>query len=269
MINQLTTNIIAKSGTVSVQDSLNLLQEPVPVSLTSPSFQDFSAMLGFARSGLSAKFYEKDDCPAEMIDGWLHISLAVLVFPSRMDLEYTPTLSGGEVHEKEEVLHPVEFDALCTLSESIDLDYLISDLQLNREIPCYSERSRILPAPSWRLEGSKVVFNSSHFSLYRIKGLAKGFSHPVTVKVEVKEGYKTEDIQAKFQVTWKQDGELQQKSMELTIPECVAAYLNTCEDGDKRDPLLSDSGKRPKVFFSGCTGKVLKVIPRNKADGES
>ena len=64
-----------------------------------PGFVAIEAMLGRARSGLSARTVQREHCPCVTVtaDGQLVLRLAVLVWPSRPELAYSLSLPVIEI----------------------------------------------------------------------------------------------------------------------------------------------------------------------------
>lgn len=262
------------SGAESAKVSswLNLYQQPLSEIVQKAGTVDLVDMWYQVLSGQSARKYVDSDCPATIDEnGVVTIPLDFWVFPSELTLNYQLSAGIGEISEP--VLDTIsrEVDLVFDYSASQDLDFIIESLSHSFETAAYDSFSQVIATPALTFDGYQVQLSHSCWCVVRLKVAAKGWRHRVTMQLQKYEqqenedgelnwtGYKIENIDNSIQATWLDNGELQSAELDLVIPPCVEDYLATCDDGEIKSLISQDGESHYMVWYSTCTGRVLRA----------
>lgn len=252
---------------------LRLEQEAVPLSLRNATLVDMVQMFNRAVSGLSARSYQVDKCQAATIrsDGTIVITLDIFVWPSALDLPYTLDLSYGSVSGATPIEVEREVDVAVEGTASVTLPWLMDYPEAWWQLPCVNEFSEPVAAPDIAVSGSLVSLSASCYGVLRVRGVALGYRHTVTLEISktnntvkaepettaslhMATGYNggtlpvaQEDLPTVFHplgyaitsvnislTAQYVDGndETQPEIIPLKIPACVLDLLEYCPDGD-------------------------------------
>ena len=260
----MTSLIAAYSAGAAAEQSLVLEQVEIPAVSQSANLADIITMYRYVLSGLSARVYKADRCPVTILDGVVTCHLQVLVFPSAADLAYRMTISNGIIGEGMEVQEPREFDLIVPMTDTVDLGYLASEVQILSSTNFYDPSGAVISPPEMVLSGTSLKLSQKCFAVLRVRCLALGFRHDVAISVTKEIGYKVENLASLVQATWMSGGELESTSISLDIPDCVNSLLEYCPDtgnlaGARSRVNPDDEEKIPVVRYSQCTGAFLGV----------
>jgi len=147
---------------------------------------DLKQMVARAKSGLSARTYKPDKCPA-YIDGNSVVSwFNFYSWPSSLTLPHTIGASLGNVSPPKMVEKAVDFSATFELSDTIEFDFMLTEVTSARwETPCYDKDGKVvddLDDPV--MDGLTTMrVDKPVFGVVRIKGKKKGGQHEVNVRL--------------------------------------------------------------------------------------
>lgn len=243
--------------------------ESGPEHAYSPTLADIDAMLALAKSGLSARTYQMDQCPCASIaaDGTLTVNLAALVWPSRPGLAYRLDLPEDARPGAVTVYRAQRRRRIWTNGRQIH------ELPWRMEQAAYVWHPRLLPrdghgtpvtAPAVVLDHARVIVAAPVYGLLTVSGTAVGYRHEFALdvaKFDQAGAAQQIDLDAvPVSATWVgADGEEESVEADIALPACVSGLLETCEDGMAVFQFLT---KRPaarivEVAYSSCDGSVL------------
>lgn len=256
---------------------LRIYQEPISETAQQVSYDDLAAMYYMALAKVSARLYESQSCPVSMGGGVIEVPVPFYIFPSSLELAYQLSSGVGEVDRGIATQVWREFDLIVDNESEVDLGFLAETVEWIPLTGYYDHLSRPLrQAPTITHQGGKLLIEPACFCILRVKCLALGFAHTLTMQLDKFEektnadgelnwsGYKLDNLQSVVQATWFENGELQSTSKKLAIPPCVKDFLSFCPDDSERagEPVSyvgSLKGHHTILWYSTCTGRELAV----------
>lgn len=237
------------------------------------NFQDIYQMLLNAQAGLSAFSYLLPNCPLTITENGVIITLDFYVFPSSMNLGYSLSPSIGElgIEGIQTSLHK-DFDLIFPLSDRVELDYIIEDLNpIWLAGPRTAKNQVISPIPTLTIDNTIVTSSKSMFAVLRAKGQAPCFLHTLRIEIEkfkdveqddgstVREIQKIDELKPTITATWtKSDGSTGTTILELKIPKCVEDFLTWCPNGTlKGFTTITGTNRTITVYYNSCTGNYI------------
>lgn len=266
----LTATYSAAAVAESESSWLKLWQRPYSAQVQQAGFTDLTAMWYMALSGLSARLYRAATCPATIsADGVVTVPIDFYVFPSSLGMQYSLSAGTGSIGAPVYIEEEKELDLVFDQQDSKELGYLTDAIEYEFLSGAYGEFGSQLPLPQVSHADGIIKLSTSCFCVIRIKCLAKGYRHRVTMTLTKYEppaegeldwtGYKIENLQNVIQATWIDGDELQSAELDLEIPPCVEDYLAECEDGGLKGIIGKKGEPWFLLFFSTCTGNKLGV----------
>lgn len=247
---------------------LHLEQEAVPLSQRNATLADMVQMFNRALSGLSSRTYQLEKCAAATIksDGTLMVTLKVRVWPSSMDLPYALTTSYGSVATGNPVEIEREIDVAVEGTDAVTLPWLVGAPLAWWQIPCVNEWSEPVPEPAIIVAGATVTLNASCYGVLRIRGLAQGYQHSVTMEFLKPDKASLTNIKVSVTATYTDTNDEQQAEiLTLTIPACVLDLLEYCEGDNilatdpRKELVINHDDPIPTVYYDTCTGQVIEL----------
>ena len=246
---------------------LHLEQQAVPLSQRNATLADMVQMFNRALSGTSARSYQVDKCTAATLPGnsRVIVALVVYVWPSSLDLPYELSASYGAVADGNPVEIEREIDVAVEGAASVTLPWLVGAPLAWWQIPCVNEWSEPVADPTITVNGATVNLSASTYGVLRVRGLAQGYQHILTMEFSKPEKSSLTNLRISVTATYTDTNDEQQAEIiTLTIPACVIDLLEYC-DGDT---LATDTGANinvthddpvPTVYYDTCTGEVIEL----------
>lgn len=235
-----------------------------------PGFAAIEAMLGRARSGLSARTVQREHCPCVTVtaDGQLVLRLAVLVWPSRPELAYSLSLPA------EARPGPVERHRLSRRwkfwtggSRQLALPWMLERARIFWQpgFACVDEFSRPTPAPAISHEYAEInLAGDGAYGVLVAEGTAAGFRHPFSLtfaKLDSSgraQAIRLDDVPVS--ATWiDETGASQSASVNIPVPDCAKQLLEACDDGRARVSIKVKPVRAGvwEIAYSACDGRIL------------
>lgn len=275
--------------------SLRLTLEPERVSKrhNRATLADIDAMLALARSGASARNRQASRCGWAKWDanGDLVVTLALWVWPSDIDLQYSLTLPPN-VTGAPPALERLPKDSKYWVAGSggeIELPWLLEDASFSwhPRIGVWDEKSRPAEPPEIHQDKARLIITphpdpppagggragwgaqgERHGVLWAL-GTAVGWRHDIVVRYPKGGGddpsapaisvTNADDIPVR--ATWTdENGKTRTDDATLEIPDCVKAMLEECPAGSKNRIRMRPEGGPPVVvYYNSCNGRVLDI----------
>lgn len=255
--------------------ALRLTLEPERVEgANRATLSDIDAMIAMARSGASARNRQIARCRwARWDNGDLICTLALWVWPSDIDLEYSLSLPPG-VTSAERVLTREPRDVKVWVAGSggdIELPWLLESASFvwHPRIGVWDAWSRPETPPGITQERARLILSGEgdRYGVLWARGTAVGWRHDISIRYPTGGGNERPDTDKtdprapvylayipgggsdpaapgisiknaddiKVTATWTDEtGEQREESATLTIPECVKRLLEKCPQGTKR-----------------------------------
>lgn len=238
---------------------------------------DLEAMVSLARSGISAKTYIAQNCPATVADGNVIVALRLFAWPShRQDYTLTAAIPAmTAIGEPVAVEQERDFDVIVD-GDSVDLPCLAADARITWQSPAILANGQIIDTPTISGydvdQGRMVDLTEKHglinrlrlarscFGVLRVRCTAIGYSHSLTITVPKNDTAIT-DFQETITGAWQlADGSTETTIMDVELPACVQTLLESCEDdtsvGDHIGSKKETKTKK-QLRYSTCTGSVI------------
>ena len=253
---------------------VTLEPETAPSWANAVNAEDLEVMYSTARSGLSARWRQRQRCPWADIsaNGTITVTLACHVWPSDPAIVYTLTSAGCEVGEATAVSVEREIDVAVQGATSIELPWRVEGVSAWWQIPCVDEWCRPVDSPAIIADGAVLRLSAPCYGVLRLRATAVGYRHTLSCSwvkrtpVGAAE-YAYNEISATLSATvsWTDEDDEQQSTIEpVELPACVTDLLEMCPDGAK--PVVvgeisdgDDDERTPVVYFNACTGSVITV----------
>lgn len=240
--------------------------EQEPVRSGSLTQTDLLTMLALVQAGTSAKAYRPADCVAYVQGDIAHADLAIHAYPSALDLAYTLTPLLVELGQVTALRQERDFDLIVPMSASVDLPFLMDNLSLTWQTPCYTRFGQQTSPPAITINGAKLELSAEVFGVLRVRGQALGFRHALHFQVAKDLGSSLSNIVPVVTAAWTDPEQGQQtERLEIELPDCLTDLLALCPDGitERAHALGSvtdpDEDIVPVVYYSTCTGHVLAL----------
>lgn len=273
------------SGAAGSADDARLVMEQAAVPLPSSlSLVDLANMLSLARSGISAKTYIAQSCPASIVDGNVVVPLTLYVWPSRPGHAYTLSAAipaWTEIGPAVAIEQARDFDQIVTLAEIIDLPCLAADLEVTWQSPAITARGAVIDPPEISgydvTAGKMVPLSEPHgsvnrlrldrevFGVLRVRCQALGYRHALTMTIPNPTAEKITDIQEVVTASWMlADRSTATATQDISLPSCVATLLESCPNsygvvGD-RGSVSSPDELVPQLRYNTCTGQPMGIV---------
>lgn len=265
-----------------VNPRLLLEQKPVPSGKL--ALTDLANMLALVRSGISATTYIVDNCPATVAQGVVIVPLIVYVWPSEPNQSYglTAALPAWTTIDKGVTIEqPRDFDLVIEETNAVDLPCLAAGLEITWQTPAITPHGVVIDPPEitgydtalkqWTPISTssgpinRLRFEREIFGVLRVRCLARGYQHTVTMRIPKTGDQKLTDIEETLTAAWLLiDGDTETTTLDLTLPGCVAALLEACEDDPSKTPgLRSEFDEEeliPELRYSTCDGLPIGVV---------
>ena len=268
---------ITITGDAKSPNPHRLTLEQAPVASGNLSLADLQAMVALARSGISARSYIAQNCPATVVGGNVVVELLLYAWPShRQDYILTAALSGvtaiGAAVATEQQR---DFDLIID-GTTVDLPCLAQDATITWQSPAIRANGRVISTPplfGYDVDqGRMVALSDPHgainrlrlatpcFGVLRVRCTAIGYSHRLTLTIP-KGDTKISDFTETITGSWLlADGSTDATTCELQLPTCVQTLLEACEDGTKMGDHIGrkeETEIRKQLRYSTCTGSVI------------
>ena len=271
---RITFNISGDTGQANPH-RLTLEQEAVASGKL--SLTDLEAMVSLARSGISAKSYIASNCPATITEGNVVVSLRLFAWPSHRQA-YTLTAAIPAITtigEPVAIEQERDFDLIID-GDSIDLPCLAADARITWQSPAIIANGQVIDAPvisGYDVDqGRMVELSAEHgainrlrlyrtcFGVLRVRCTAIGYSHSLTLTIP-KGDTAINDLRETITAAWAlAEGPTEATTLEIELPACVQALLESCEDDTTIGDHVSvkkDEKTRHLLRYSTCTGAVI------------
>lgn len=261
--------------------ALRLWLEPENVSKrhNRATLADIDAMLALVRSGASARNRQASRCgwAKWAANGDLVVTLALWVWPSDIDLQYSLTLPPN-VTSAPRVLERLPRDTKFWVAGSggeIELPWLLEEATFawHPRIGVCDEKSRPAEPPEITQDKARLILTGEgeRYGVLWALGTAVGWRHDISIRYPKGGG---EDPSAPairvtgadnvpVRATWTdENGENRTADATLEIPDCVKALLEECPGGvSGRIRMRPPEGEPPPVtvYYNSCNGHVLAV----------
>lgn len=242
---------------------LTLEQAPLPAAQGVPDLQAMlSVVLG---TGQAAQAYTSPDCPASVAEGEIVVPLTVWVWPSDLALNYTLLAESGTVSEPVRIEQEREWDQVINFEAETVLPFHCRDLSWSwSDLGAYSRTGGLIdPPPELRAEGSTILSSGDFLGVLRVRCLAIGYAHTITMTIPKNAASKITDIRNSVTASWTQDGVTRTATLDLQIPDCVADLAALCPDGELAVEKVTGEHQKDEtvwvIYYNGCTGRVIVV----------
>lgn len=259
--------------------ALRLWLEPERVSKrhNNATLADIDAMLALVRSGASARNRQASRCgwAKWAANGDLVVTLALWVWPSDIDLQYSLTLPPN-VTSAEPVLERLPRDTKFWVAGSggeIELPWLLEEATFawHPRIGVWDEKSRADAPPEIAKDKARLILSGEgeRYCVLWALGTAVGWRHDISIRYPT--GGQDDPAAPAISVTaadsvnvratWAdENGETKTADAALEIPACARDMLEKCPAGSKNSIRMRPEGDPPvTVFYNSCNGRVLDI----------
>lgn len=230
---------------------INLEQEELEDN-NSVSPEDLIAMYMMVLRGESAFSYNSGTCPVTITPTHIILTLNFYVWPSALDLPYSISASKGTITSKTQIHLPKSFNKVIPFSKNLSFDYLLSEgTTMSWLTSSYAPNGSPISHPDFEIYKNKVLFDEESFGVMRFRGNAVGYMHSIDIDLEYEVpenqnfnmGQIYGDFTSTIQVKYiNENGKEVSTSLELEVPECLEAMMNTClgPGGDRKNVKPTD-----------------------------
>ena len=235
--------------------------EQLPVTSTAVTLDDLEQMMAMVRGGTSARAYRQPTCPVTVIAGEVRVTLTVWVWPSALDLDYSLSFAAGVPAARVQIEQEREFDLVIDFEATIALPFFCRTIELTwSDLPCWDRYGQEVPRPELTTTPTTLQVSAEILGVVRVRCLAIGYAHPVTVTFAKGLDSKILDIKNSVTASWAAGA----ATLDLQYPACAADLLAACEDGTLvRERVIGqfedEDDRIPVVYYNDCTGSVLAV----------
>ncbi len=284
----MTTAALAINRSKNKAEELGTVLSPryPSVTLLSPLYasskvtkEDIKQMLDAARSGKSARSVIAKNCSYVRFypNGKIEIRLPFSAWPTDPDMDYNLSVGGGELFGPRILHRSQPFDLIFQGDEHKEYPFYMESQSVAAEMPFFNPDGKEI-SPSVSYNAHSLTLSESAYAAFRVRGTAFGHGYLVKITMNKKQEVDVENedgstekknIWVKLSVpavpvlcSWEyKDGSEGTAQMDLQVPDCVRALLESCPDGD---PLgdgvhVNDPNITLEVYYSTCTGKVVAV----------
>ncbi len=253
------------------------------------TIKQLTEMVNAARNGDSAWTVMRDACEYVEFDaedeGLIHVRLPFFALPTDPSLDFELTAGGVTLAGGWRTTLQKTRDAVFSGSDVAQLPYCYSSGRLTALMPAYSDTGRRLEVTA-ALQGDSVRLSQPATTVYRVDGEVTAYRYEAQLTLD-KKPKKTvvyrdsagRELRREEAEMWQQatassvavlavwlcqtaQGGLEQRTAQLSlqIPGCVNALLKVCPDGRRKEPFPLPPVKTLRVYYSTCTGRVLKTV---------
>lgn len=255
------TLTITYSSRETLESDATLRLEQLPVSFTALTLDDLEQMMALVRGGTSATAYRQPTCQVSVVAGEVKVPLTVWAWPSALDLDYEIIFAAGNPEARVQIEQEHEFDLVIDFKTSIKLPFYCRDIELIwLDLPCWDRFGREVPRPELTTTPTTIQVSAEVLGVVRVRCLAIGYAHPVTVTFAKGLDAKILDIKNTVTASWAAGA----ATLDLHYPACAADLLAACDDGTLvRERVIGqfkgEEDRIPVVYYNDCTGSVLAV----------
>ncbi|MGD9947516.1 MAG: hypothetical protein AB7U29_03440 [Desulfobulbus sp.] len=244
--------------------SVTLEQAPLPRAM---SVVDLQAMLSVVLgTSQAAEAYTPDDCPATISSGQIVVPLTVWAWPSDLRMSYQLRAASGTVADPVRIQQEREFDQVINFVSETVLPFFCNDISWTwSELGVYSRTGGLIdPPPSLAVDGSTIRSGGDFLGVIRVRCLAVGYAHTVTMTIDKANNDKISDIRNSVTASWADtDGQTRATALDLTLPDCVQDLAALCPDGSLVKTWTGSVNDKeetvPVVYYNDCNGRVILV----------
>lgn len=276
---------LSYSGDAASGNEPRILLEQKPVPAGQLSLTDLTNMLALVRSGISARSYIADSCPATIVGGLVLVPLTLFVWPSMPDLDYTltaalpawTTIGEAVAFEQER-----DFDLIVPAASAIDLPCLAASLELTWQTPAITKNGVVIDPPA--ISGydtaldqwgpitasngpiNRIRLEREVFGVLRVRCRALGYRHAINLAIPKDGEHKLTDIEESITAAWQlSDGGTDTVTHDLALPSCVSSLLEACESEPNRTPgnrseVTDPEELIPELRYSTCDGLPIGIV---------
>ena len=255
------TLTLTYSGREAADSEATLRLEQMPVATTAVTLDDLEQMMAMVRGGTSATAYRQPTCPVTVIAGEVRVPLTVWVWPSDLALDYSLSFAAGVPDARVQIEQEREFDLVIDFDTTIALPFFCRTIELIwSDLPCWDQFGNEVPRPELTATPTALQVSAEILGVVRVRCLAIGYAHPVTVTFAKGLDSKILDIKNTVTASWSAGV----ATLDLQYPACAADLLAACEDGELvRERVIGqftdEEDRIPVVYYNDCTGSVLAV----------
>jgi hypothetical protein len=272
---------VEKALSLTEREYIKMEQKEIPENNENVNLFDLFEMVQLARSGKTAFSYDVPD-NVYFEGNEIKIEIEFYVWPSSMDLSYSLTgPSNVEIGPAENVSLQKSGNLIFPLQRYVKSPYPGTLGEYDWETPCFNRKGEIEEyTGSILMDKGYVILEKGVFGVMRAEISAQGYLHKATFtfqKTEAKEieGIFTRqkmksitNVESSILATFiRKDGVEDTAKLKLILPKYLLDMLEACPDGTlKREGPCDPSGKPKsvltKIYYSICTGEVLKIIQK-------
>lgn len=270
---------------------VNLEQEKNEKTYEYPTIKDIYYMWLQAVTGKSAMLMRPISCPVEFDGETINIYLGFYVWLSDENIQYSLSSTFGEISVGQKIKKNRELSKFINNSNTVKFDYIMKDVSIEWEMPCYNSIGQEIPRPGYKILQTGIRFDYPVFSCIRIKGKAIGYYHLCKIslnkKIEEEElsqeeivdqehyerggedyfiitpsnktrlnSFKIENLESTINCLWGKD---KTEQMRLILPKCVEEVLSFCPDMFKVVVLWCSKISTRQVYYSTCNGSLVAI----------
>ncbi len=259
-----TQTLTATYSGAATAASVRLGLEQQPVGDNSLTGTDLAQMLALVRAGISARTYRPAACPASVVNGQVVVPLEIWVWPVPLTLDYALWPNMGTMGAGTAISQEREFDLVIDFTRRTELPFVVSACSWQwSDLPCFNAQGEEVARPAVTVTDSAVLVNAEVLGVLRIRCMAEGFAHTLTLRLD-KGTSSITDVAAVVSGSWIEDATAQTETIELELPGCANTLLAACDDGTLLrervyGTVSEDEETVPVVYYNDCTGQVLVV----------
>jgi hypothetical protein len=254
------------SESTDTSDSYVVTLEQDEYDSADANYADVQQMLYKALNKESAFNVTVADCPLFLDEetGVATVYLVFYVLLSDPDIVFTLESNVGTVSYVAEVVRNKEQQVIFELSDTVEFDYIISDVETTPESPAITSIGDVVDTPTISVTSTSLTIPDELFFVAWASISAPAKEYQLVLDIASPEtGYEISSIAPTVIATWTDaDGETESTTLELTVPDCVYDSLSTCSDGSLRTIwTVKKKGEEDlpitQVYYNTCNGKVL------------
>ena len=254
------------------------------------SLRDLHDMWIAASTGQSAQLMRPSTCPVEFENDIIRVMLGFYTWPSSPDLPFSLSPAMGVISAGQKIEKVKEFSVFVNNQDSFALEYYMTEISTYWETPTFDRDGGDIPAPVVTIDGNYLRFSTEVFGAIRIKGIAIGFHHVVTMELEkgvdqepsaetepaetpfdeddiitgLPEYWdwnspKIENLENTITATWVDGEESETEQLRLELPLCVEELLKMCPNAYTSLTAICNEISTLTVEYNACTGAVIRV----------
>jgi len=262
----MSNNVVVNfSGVVTrgAETWLNITQPIVAQVKQDANLYDVQQMIAYARSGVSAQTYQKEDCPVKITGkNTAVIDLPFFVFPSSMNLSFSLDAGIGTISNLKTVEEQRTISVIIPEQKEVELGFLISDYSIEWVTPAFDGGAEVAK-PTLEIVNGVLVAEKKVFGIVEITGKAIGYKYNLSISLVGWDQNKISNLHETIIATWNNNGAVETQTLDIVFPDCVEQILSYC-DGDEN--FIADSGTvttpgetHPVIYYNDCSGQILAI----------